>query len=318
MIARPPADGDRRVGHAGAYAMFRGAHRAPHSRPAACFGGDPHPCRPPNSACLPCSRTPMTKRSVSAAARALRGPRASRRYLVTATHGQSGRYHEHTPASPATPGSSAWRRSARPSCAPRPPVLGIREVDLLGYIDGRLDDADPVEVIDRIARQVRRIRPHVVVTFAMDGGYGHPDHIAICQFATAATVVAADPASCRTGAPHAVPSSITWRGARPNGRLPGGVQDAHLEGRRRRARGEPMARVGAVDPVDTRAWWPRSGRPCNATTRRWRTTQSSRIFLPGDHEGLWGRAHALSRVQHGQRRARPRNRRVRGTAPRGA
>jgi LmbE family N-acetylglucosaminyl deacetylase len=33
----------------------------------------------------------------------------------------------------------------------------------------------------------------VVVTFGPEGGYGHPDHIAICQFATAAVVCAADP-----------------------------------------------------------------------------------------------------------------------------
>ena len=35
---------------------------------------------------------------------------------------------------------------------------------------------------------LRRIRPDVVVTFGPDGAYGHPDHIAISQFAGAAVL----------------------------------------------------------------------------------------------------------------------------------
>jgi LmbE family N-acetylglucosaminyl deacetylase len=38
---------------------------------------------------------------------------------------------------------------------------------------------------------MRRIRPDVVLTFGPDGAYGHPDHVAISQFTTAATVAAA-------------------------------------------------------------------------------------------------------------------------------
>ena len=37
-----------------------------------------------------------------------------------------------------------------------------------------------------------RIRPQVVITFDPAGAYGHPDHIAICQFTTAAVTAAAD------------------------------------------------------------------------------------------------------------------------------
>jgi len=39
---------------------------------------------------------------------------------------------------------------------------------------------------------MRRIQPDVVVTFGPDGAYGHPDHIAISQFTTAAVLCAAD------------------------------------------------------------------------------------------------------------------------------
>lgn len=50
------------------------------------------------------------------------------------------------------------------------------------------------------------MRPDVVVTFGPYGGYGHPDHIAISQFTTAAIVEAANPNSpyFRDLAPHSV------------------------------------------------------------------------------------------------------------------
>ena len=41
-------------------------------------------------------------------------------------------------------------------------------------------------------RHIRRIQPNVIVTFGPEGAYGHPDHIAISQFTTAATICAAD------------------------------------------------------------------------------------------------------------------------------
>jgi LmbE family N-acetylglucosaminyl deacetylase len=70
--------------------------------------------------------------------------------------------------------------------------LGLKEIHFLNYIDGQVDQADPIEAINKIASHVRRIKPHVLVTFPPDGGYGHPDHIASAQFAAAAIVAAAD------------------------------------------------------------------------------------------------------------------------------
>ena len=45
------------------------------------------------------------------------------------------------------------------------------------------------------------VKPHVVITFDPSGAYGHPDHIAICQFTTAAIPCAADPAYAVPGRP---------------------------------------------------------------------------------------------------------------------
>ncbi len=71
-------------------------------------------------------------------------------------------------------------------------VLGIKSLSFLGYIDGDVDQAHPAEAIERIVTHIRRIKPQVVVTFSPDGSYGHPDHIAIGQFTSAAIVCAAD------------------------------------------------------------------------------------------------------------------------------
>jgi LmbE family N-acetylglucosaminyl deacetylase len=109
-------------------------------------------------------------------------------YLVTATRGERG----WSGSEEDFPGLAALGkiREAELRCAAR--HLGIRQVEFLDYIDGDLDQADPAEAIEKIVICLRRVRPQVVITFPPDGAYGHPDHIAICQFTTAATVCAAD------------------------------------------------------------------------------------------------------------------------------
>lgn len=70
--------------------------------------------------------------------------------------------------------------------------LGMKGLYFLDYIDGDLDQANHKEVVDKIVTHIRRIGPQVIVTFPPDGNYGHPDHIAIGQFTSAAIVCAAD------------------------------------------------------------------------------------------------------------------------------
>ena len=111
-------------------------------------------------------------------------------YVLTATRGQRGRYFDNSNR----PDDDAVGRAREEElrCAVR--ELGVSELTLLDYRDGDLDRADPGDAIAAIATHLRRVRPHVVLTFDQFGAYGHPDHIAICQFATAATLAAADPA----------------------------------------------------------------------------------------------------------------------------
>jgi LmbE family N-acetylglucosaminyl deacetylase len=70
--------------------------------------------------------------------------------------------------------------------------LGMKGLYFLNYVDGDVDQAHYAEAISRIVAYIRRIKPQVVVTFPPDGNYGHPDHIAIGQFTSAAIVCAAD------------------------------------------------------------------------------------------------------------------------------
>lgn len=110
-------------------------------------------------------------------------------YLVTATRGERGWTGD--PA--ANPGLTTLGQIREAELRAAAQVLGLREVAFLDYVDGDLDQADPAEAIARITSHLRRVRPQVVVTFGPDGSYGHPDHIAISQFTTAALVCAADP-----------------------------------------------------------------------------------------------------------------------------
>lgn len=109
-------------------------------------------------------------------------------YLLSATRGERG-WHGMPPENP---GLEAMGRIREEELCAAAEVLGIHEVSFLDYVDGDLDQALVPEAVARIAAHVRRIRPQVVLTFAPDGAYGHPDHIAISQLAAAALVAAAD------------------------------------------------------------------------------------------------------------------------------
>ena len=109
-------------------------------------------------------------------------------YLVTATRGERGRFG--SLGKEADPVEVGRVREAELRAAAA--ELGIREVSILGHPDGAVDQVEATTAIRDVVSHIRRIQPDVVVTFGPEGAYGHPDHIAISQFTTAATVCAAD------------------------------------------------------------------------------------------------------------------------------
>jgi len=211
-------------------------------------------------------------------------------YVVTATRGQSGRYREHRSGSPGHPGPErlGQLREAELRAAAR--VLGVREVVLLDYVDGALDQADPREAVAKIAAQVRRVRPQVVATFAPDGAYGHPDHIAISQFTTAAMVAAANPGHAPGGLrPHAVAKLyyIAW----PEPAL-AAYQEAFkaltstVDGVTRA--GQPWPEWAITTVIDTRAHWERVWRAVSCYESQIGNYERLAHLSPASHEALWG------------------------------
>ncbi len=74
-------------------------------------------------------------------------------------------------------GPGRWRDSGMAGCPPRQQER---------FVDGDFD-----EQTGALAKAIDDLRPHVVVTYDPDGGYGHPDHIHVHRVTTAA-VAASD------------------------------------------------------------------------------------------------------------------------------
>jgi LmbE family N-acetylglucosaminyl deacetylase len=58
-------------------------------------------------------------------------------------------------------------------------ALALTGVELWDYADGGVKDADQQEITQRIWEEITKLRPRAVVGWGPDGGYGHPDHIAM-------------------------------------------------------------------------------------------------------------------------------------------
>lgn len=84
-------------------------------------------------------------------------------------------------------------------------VLGIAEVIFLGYRDKEVAIASPLEIVEKLVRIIRKIRPQVVITFGADGSSGHRDHRAIHHFTKAAIRLAKEPVEQEWGTPYVLP-----------------------------------------------------------------------------------------------------------------
>lgn len=119
--------------------------------------------------------------------------------LVCATRGEAGEISDPALATAETLGQV---RESELRCACQ--TLGVNELIFLGYRDSGMADtpdnehpqafckAAADEVVARLVGIMRRVRPQVVLTFDPNGGYGHPDHIAIHQHTVAAFQAAGD------------------------------------------------------------------------------------------------------------------------------
>jgi LmbE family N-acetylglucosaminyl deacetylase len=100
--------------------------------------------------------------------------------IVSATPGEKGQIRDPAVATRRTLGAvrerELWAAAAE---------LGAQHAQVLAYPDGNLQH-HRISLGDAIADIMRRFDPDTVVTFGADGGYGHPDHVAISQVTTEA------------------------------------------------------------------------------------------------------------------------------------
>jgi LmbE family N-acetylglucosaminyl deacetylase len=64
--------------------------------------------------------------------------------------------------------------------------LGIGQSYCLDYRDGTLQDVEPDRLVSDVGAIIRDFSPDAMITFGPDGGYGHPDHVAISAATTRA------------------------------------------------------------------------------------------------------------------------------------
>jgi LmbE family N-acetylglucosaminyl deacetylase len=203
-------------------------------------------------------------------------------HLLTATRGDGGRYGTHRPGEAGHPGRAALASIREKELRAAAAVLGVRDVALLEYRDGELDRANAQEAIAAIVEHLRRVQPDVVITFGPDGAYGHPDHIAISQFTTAAVVRAADTDYRVSKLYYIAWTAATWAAYQSAlKRL-----TSTVDGVERQV--VPSPEWGTTTRIDTSAVWPTVWRAvqCHRTQM---SIYKNLEGLPAEHHrALWG------------------------------
>jgi LmbE family N-acetylglucosaminyl deacetylase len=209
-------------------------------------------------------------------------------HLVTATRGQGGRYRGLASGTAEHPGRAELGRIRERELRAAAGALGVSRVTLLDYEDQYLDRADAAEAVAALAREIRRARPHVVLTFPPDGAYGHPDHIAISQL-TSAAIVAAAHATEAMDPPHAVSKLyyLAW-----SARTWAAYQHAFkrlvcvVDGVERQATAWPDWAITTV--IDTQAWSERVWRAVACHESQVTAYEALKTLAEADRDALWG------------------------------
>ena len=210
--------------------------------------------------------------------------------LLTATRGSSGRYRGHRPGDERHPGPGALAEIREEELRAAASVLGVCELSVLDYQDQHLDRANPRDVVAEVAGHLRRVRPDIVVTFGPDGAYGHPDHIAISQIATAAIVAAAQPPDPGDSLrPHSVSKLYyiawpepTWAAYQAAFRkLVSTVDEVERQA-------VPWPDWAITTVIDTREFWPTVWRAVSCHHSQVSAYERLKDLSPEHHEALWG------------------------------
>ena len=89
--------------------------------------------------------------------------------------------------------------------------IGIRELRWLDWPDGGVKNLPRREAVGQIVRQIRDVRPNVIITHPEHGLYPHPDHLAIWEMVREAFSLAADAAEYPDAGPAWAPARLFTR-----------------------------------------------------------------------------------------------------------
>ena len=199
-------------------------------------------------------------------------------YLVTATRGERGRCGD----GGERPAPEIVGRLRETELRAAANELGVREVSVLGYPDGALDTVDPARAQEAIARNFRRIRPDVVITFGPEGAYGHPDHIGISQFTMAAAVRAAGRDYAVAKLYHIAWSTQTWAAYQSALKK----LTSTVDGVERQV--IPAPDWGVTTRIDTSAVWPTVWRAVLCHRTQMSIYRNLAGLADEHHRALWG------------------------------
>ncbi len=108
--------------------------------------------------------------------------------VISATRGQAGQIRDSRIATRRTLGAVREQELHLSSAR-----LGVQHSLCWDYGDGTLQSLDPEPLIRDAVAAIREFRPDIVFSFGPDGGYGHPDHIVMCEVAAEAVRRSGDP-----------------------------------------------------------------------------------------------------------------------------
>jgi LmbE family N-acetylglucosaminyl deacetylase len=152
-----------------------------------------------NLSVLACFAYPDDEGFGSGGTLAMLAARGAHVTLVCATNGDVGEISDPARATPETL-AQVRQEELRKAMA----VTGVQDLRFLNYRGSgmagtednnhpnSLHQAKPGRVVGQLVSIVREVHPEVVITHDPTGGYGHPDHQAVCQRATQAFSLAGD------------------------------------------------------------------------------------------------------------------------------
>lgn len=242
---------------------------------------------------------PDDEGAAAAGALALNALHGGESWLVCATRGEVG---EISPDSDATPETLGAVREQELRCVAT--ALGINAPIFLDYRDSgmvgtpenedprSLHQADKSEVVAKLTTIVRRIRPDVVITFAEDGMYGHPDHVAVHHVTKRAVEVAGDGSYAGSAEPAWQPKRLYY-GVIVREWMKQFFESAEATEIDRPARrddfGTPLADVALILDVSSVAEKKRQAMTCHVS----QLTEMMKRFINADTAVLGNEAYSL-------------------------